>query len=446
MEVNIFHQYDVRGVYPDQFNADIARRIGNAVGRFLKAQKVVVGEDARISSPELRQAVIEGLNAAGVDVVHVGMCTTPLFYFTVNHLKVDGGIMITASHNPSRYNGLKIMGRDGKTIDLNSGLREIHMLSESSFTASRRGSIENINIAGSYIDFLIKRSGIDIKKISTIKLVIDASNGVAPVVLTELFKRLDLKPTLINFDIDGRFPNHSSDISKVKNLIQLKDKVLETGADIGFAFDGDADRLSIIDEHGEKISADFITGLLFKSRKGFFRKPKVAYDQRFSRSIKEMIGKNGYPSRVGYPFIRAKMREFNADLGGELSGHFSYKEMNYAESAVLAMLNILKILGNSNKKISELVKPFEKYFNSGEINIEIGEDTKAHILEDIKNEYKDGKVNELDGITVEYDDWWFNVRPSNTEPILRLVVEADTKELMENKKEELISEIKKTAL
>ena len=445
MEVNpqdttngIFRQYDIRGVYPEEIYADIVRRIANATGRFLKAEKVVVGEDARVSSPELSRAVIEGLNSAGIDVLRIGISTTPLFYFSVNNLKVDGGIMITASHGPAKYNGLKIMGMGGQAVSLDSGLKEIQTLSDSIFSGSRRGGVENISTLDRYVDFLIKNSAVDTKKLAKIKFVADASNGTVPVVLKELCGRLGLGPILINSDIDGRFPNHSPDTSKPENLLQLKKKVAEVGAGVGFAFDGDADRLSVIDENGIKIGSDFIAGLLFESKSSFFKKPKIVYDLRFSRSIKDLAGKNGRPSRTGYPFIRAKMREFEAGIGAELSGHFSFKELNYAESAVLTMLYILKALANSGKKMSELVKPFEKYFNSGEINFELqNADDKARIFEKLKEKYKDGSLNETDGILIDYKDWWFSLRPSNTEPLMRLVVEAKTGDLMERKAAEL---------
>ena len=268
---------------------------------------------------------------------------------------------------------------------------------------------------------------------------------MAPVVLEPLFEKLDLKPVQINFDINGSFPGHSPDISKKENLEQLKNKILETGAEVGFAFDGDADRLTVLDEKGEKLPSEFVVGLLFKAQAGLFKKPKVAHDLRFSKSVRELFGKNGFPSPTGYVFVRKKMKEVDADLGGELAGHFDFKEMNYAESAVLAMLKTLGIVSSSGKRLSELVAPFKKYFNSGEVNIPIdqNDDLKSEIMENLKNKHSDGKQNFLDGIMVEYPDWWFNVRFSNTEPIVRVVVEANTQELMERRVRETTSEIKK---
>jgi len=442
MNQSTFRAYDIRGIYPDELNEEIAGRIAGATAKFLNAKKLVMGEDARTSSPALRKAVLEGATKAGCDVYYIGQCTTPLFYFSVNNLGADGGIMVTASHNPPQYNGLKIVGRGGVPIYSGSGLKDIQKLLELDNTSKQAGSVEEISVLNQYLNFLVRESS---GKNKRIRFVIDASNGVAPVVLKPLLEKLNLDPVLLNFDIDGNFPNHSPDISKKDNLQQLKNKIIETGADLGFAFDGDADRLTVLDEKGDKLPAEFVVGLLFKAQSGLFRKLKVVYDLRFSKSIKELVGKNGFPSPTGYVYVRGKMEEIGADLGGELAGHFDFKEMNYAESAMLAMLRILNIVASSGKTLSALVEPFKKYVNSGEINIEINQNDslRSKIMENFKNKYSDGKQNFLDGITVEYPEWWFNARFSNTEPLIRIVVEAGTKELMEQKKEELILEIKK---
>lgn len=438
MKSNIFRAYDIRGIYPEEINTDVAKRVGNAVVRHLKAKKVVVGEDGRIGSPELRRAIMEGITLAGADAVRIGQCTTPMFYFSVNKLKADGGIMITASHNPPQYNGLKIVGQGAIQLSLDNGLLDIKRISESSIVVSEKtGTEKEVSVGEDYVNFLVSKS-----KPNNLKIVVDASNGMAPVVLINLFKKINFNIVPINFDTDFTFPNHLPDISKEENLKDLRNKILEISADVGFAFDGDADRLTVLDERGNKIGAEFVVGLLFKAKSGLFGKPKVVYDLRFSRSVKNLIGKYGFPSRVGYSFIRAKMREHNADIGGELAGHFDFKEMNYAESAILAMLRMVEIIAKEGKPLSQIVKPLLKYFNSGEINIET--QNREQAIENIKIKYSDGKINELDGVMVEYPSWWFNVRPSNTEPLLRLVVEADTLELMNKKASELISEIKKT--
>ena len=440
---NIFRAYDVRGVYPDELNEGIAEKIAGATAKFLNAKKLVVGEDARVSSPALRKAVFDGATKAGCDVHYIGQCTTPLFYFSVNRLGADGGIMVTASHNPPQYNGLKIVGPGATPIASISGLFKIRdMVNEVTESSVNKGAVQTTSFLNEYIDFLARETKF---KHKNTKFIVDASNGMAPVVLEPLFEKLDLKPIQINFDINGSFPGHSPDISKKENLEQLKNKILETGAEVGFAFDGDADRLTVLDEKGEKLPSEFVVGLLFKAQAGLFKKPKVAHDLRFSKSVRELFGKNGFPSPTGYVFVRKKMKEVDADLGGELAGHFDFKEMNYAESAVLAMLKTLGIVSSSGKRLSELVAPFKKYFNSGEVNIPIdqNDDLKSEIMENLKNKHSDGKQNFLDGIMVEYPDWWFNVRFSNTEPIVRVVVEANTQELMERRVRETTSEIKK---
>ena len=440
---NIFRAYDVRGVYPDELNEGIAEKIAGATAKFLNAKKLVVGEDARVSSPALRKAVFDGATKAGCDVHYIGQCTTPLFYFSVNRLGADGGIMVTASHNPPQYNGLKIVGPGATPIASISGLFKIRdMVNEVTESSVNKGAVQTTSFLNEYIDFLARETKF---KHKNTKFIVDASNGMAPVVLEPLFEKLDLKPVQINFDINGSFPGHSPDISKKENLEQLKNKILETGAEVGFAFDGDADRLTVLDEKGEKLPSEFVVGLLFKAQAGLFKKPKVAHDLRFSKSVRELFGKNGFPSPTGYVFVRKKMKEVDADLGGELAGHFDFKEMNYAESAVLAMLKTLGIVSSSGKRLSELVAPFKKYFNSGEVNIPIdqNDDLKSEIMENLKNKHSDGKQNFLDGIMVEYPDWWFNVRFSNTEPIVRVVVEANTQELMERRVRETTSEIKK---
>lgn len=432
----IFRAYDIRGVYPEELNEEAAFKVGQAAAVFLKARNMVVGEDARNSSPAISAKVKEGIVSTGCNVISIGRSTTPLLYFSINRSDADGGIMITASHNPPQYNGLKVAGREAEPISSNSGLLEIKKIAEAGVQLSgNKGGAKETSFKEDYIKFLTESSKEIPEGAKNLKIVIDTSNGMAPLVVEDVCQRMGFNTTFLNFNIDGNFPGHPSDISKEENLKDLKNKILETGADIGFAFDGDADRLTVLDEKGNKVSADFVVGLFYKEKSGWFKKLKVAHDMRFSKSVKELFGRNGFPSRTGYAFVRKTMKDAGADLGGELAGHFDFKEMNYAESAVLAMLKVIGILAKEQKPLSELIEPFQKYANSGEINIEVQD--RDRVLENIKSEYKDGKVNELDGITVEYDDWWFNVRPSNTEPILRLVVEAESENLMEGKVAEL---------
>ena len=458
---NIFKAYDIRGVYPEEINKEVAFKIGAAVARFINGKTMVIGEDARLGSQALRGAVIDAITKMGVKVYYIGQCTTPLFYFSVNKLNADGGIMATASHNPPQYGGLKIVRSQSRPISSETGLKEIEKLSHgylepalsaSSGQAKEAGSVEERNLTADYVDFLINKSDINAEKSRNLKLVIDAGNGMTPLVLKPLLSKLKINYTPLYFSIDCSFPNHSPDISKAEALIGLKQKVVELKADLGIAFDGDGDRVMFVDSTGEIIRADYILALLFSNSGGLFGKPKAVYDLRISKSVRQLLGLKGFRSRPGHSFIKQVMSDSRADIGAELSGHFFFKEMSYVESSVLAMLKVLKIISEKGKPISDLIKPFQKYFHSGEINIEIqnsniknqNDNSKLKIFEDLKRKYHDGKIDELAGLTVEYRDWWFNLRGSNTEPLIRLVVEADKKELMEEKVKEITELIKTT--
>src|SRR3989338_3366721 len=445
---NIFRAYDVRGVYPQELNEEIAGRIAEATAKFLnthsassgQAKKIVVGEDARVSSPALRKAVLDGITKVGCDVIYIGQCTTPLFYFSVNKLNADGGIMVTASHNPPEYNGLKIVGKGSIPISVDTGLLEIKKISEGdSVKEGSLGSIKDVLLKNEYINFLLNESKSIFDKARDLKIVIDASNGMTPLVLSELLPKMGLNVSPLYFEIDGTFHNHLSDTSREENLKDLKSKVIAEKADVGIAFDGDGDRMAVIDENGNVVRADMITALLYEY---FYKGKKIAYDSRFSKAVKNILGDNSVISKTGHSFMKTTMRENDCDFGGELSGHFFFKEIDYADSAILAMLRLVEMLAKENKPISQLVAPFIKYANSGEINIRFEGDKKG-LINTLKKKYSNGKISELDGITVEYPDGWFNVRFSNTEPIVRVVVEANTKELMKSKKDELVSGIKK---
>lgn len=446
MNQSIFRAYDVRGIYPQELNEESASRIAMATARFLKANVLVVGGDARISTPGLKQATIKGITNIGCNVIDIGQCTTPLFYFSVNQLDADGGIMVTASHNPPQYGGFKIVGKGSLSISGDNGLPDIQSLSEVEFEGtSSVGSITETSLKDDYVNFLFNESKNIPGRVKDLKVVIDASNGVTPIVLKDLLAQIKLNVSPLYFDIDGTFPNHLSDTSREENLKDLKNKVTSEGANMGIAFDGDGDRMAVVDERGMVIRADMITALLAGH---FYKDKKIAYDFRFSRAVKDALGESGVASKTGHSFVKATMRQNDCSFGGELSGHFFFKEMNYVDSAILAMLRLVEFLAREDKPISQLVKPFMKYANSGEINIELGimnHALRIKILEKLKEKYFDGKVSELDGITVDYPDWWFNVRFSNTEPVIRMVVEANSKELMEQKVSELTSLIKKAA-
>ena len=456
---NIFRAYDVRGVYPDELNEEIAEKIAGATAKFLsahsaslgQAKKIVVGEDARVSSPTLIKAVLSGITKVGCDIYYIGQSTTPLFYFTVNNLDVDGGIMVTASHNPPQYNGLKIVGEGSRPISGETGLLDIKSISESNIIPhffENKGhlcGVEGVSLDSKYVEFLLNESKNIPDSVKELKIVIDASNGMTPLVLNELLPKMGLNVSRLYFEIDGTFPNHLSDTSREENLRDLKDKVLVEKADVGIAFDGDGDRMAVVDERGNFVRADMVVGLIYKY---FYDGDKVVHDSRFSKAVKELLGTNGIATRTGHSFAKTAMKQNDASFGGELSGHFFFKEMNYADAAILAMLRLVEILTKENKPISQLVTPFKKYFNSGEINIPLPitnqyeyTNLQTNILENLKNKYSDGKQSFLDGITVDYPDWWFNARFSNTEPFIRIVVEADTEKLIQEKVDELKSVI-----
>jgi len=450
---NIFRAYDVRGVYPDELNEEISKKIAGATVKFLNAKKIVVGEDARVSSPALRKAVLEGATKAGCDVYYIGQCTTPLFYFTVNNLDVDGGIMVTASHNPPQYNGLKIVRKGSRPISEDTGLREIEKLINSEVSGGEEGNTKEASLKNDYIEFLLNTSKNISDKVSDIKIIIDASNGVTPLILNDLLPKTKLNVLPLYFEIDGTFPNHLSDTSREENLGDLKDKVIAEKADVGIAFDGDGDRMAVVDEKGNIVRADAISALIHDS---FYKNEKVTHDSRFSKSVRDFFGNNSIPSKTGHSFVKEVMRNNQCAFGAELSGHFFFKEMNYADSAILAMLRFVEVLTKIDKPLSMIVEPFRKYFNSGEMNFEFKGD-KNSLLRTLREKYSDGQISELDGIAVEYWDspsiklgtisdktgnWWFNARFSNTEPLMRVVVEAETKNLLDEKVQEISNAIK----
>ncbi|HZZ99194.1 MAG TPA: phosphomannomutase/phosphoglucomutase [Candidatus Paceibacterota bacterium] len=436
--MGVFRAYDIRGVYGQDLTDDLAFAVGQAAARFLKAKKMVVGRDARTSSEPLTAKVIAGITSVGCDVIDIGETTTPLFYFSVNTFKTEGGIMITASHNPAQYNGLKIVGPEAVPIGSETGLKEIERLSGEPAVAapdSGRGGVDHEKLIDDYINLIIEMTGATEQNFGEMRIVADASNGMASLMLKNLFKKINVNVIPLHWDIDETFPHHGPDVSQRQNLEQLSAKVREMKANFGVAFDGDGDRIAFVDDKGDMIWPDHILGLLYS----LMNQPRTVYDLRISRAVKRWISK-GVPCRVGYAFIKKEMRERGAELGGELSGHFYFKDMHYSESPMLVMLKIMISLLHSEKTLSEIMAPFRANSFSGEINIELkDEKAKEKIFENLKNKYSDGYLNEMDGVMIEYPDWWFNIRASNTEPVVRLVVEADTVSLMKEKTEELKS-------
>ena len=433
----IFKAYDIRGIYPTQLNEEIAEKIGRAFVLFTQARKVVVGRDMRPHSIPLFEALARGITAQGADVIDIGMCSTPMSYHANGKLGADGSIMITASHNTKEWNGFKLCRAQAVPISGSTGISEIEEMVEKNEwpTPEREGSISQYDIAPEYGKFLRSFSKIDRK----LKVVVDYANAMGSYEIKGIEDLFDIVP--LYKEIDGNFPNHEANPLHTETLDALRAKVKECGADFGAAFDGDADRCGFVDNEGNIIPMDLFTALIAQDiLSDATGTVPILYDLRSSWAVKECIRDNGgkpIMCRVGHAFIKAQMREVGAVFAGELSGHYYYRENFVAESQGLSMIKLANLLCKRNVKVADLVKPLKKYFQSGEINTKVS-DVKP-ILQKVREKYSDGHMFELDGISVEYSNWWFNVRASNTEPLLRLNVEATDKATMEEKRDELLA-------
>ncbi|OGZ21216.1 MAG: hypothetical protein A2922_01035 [Candidatus Nealsonbacteria bacterium RIFCSPLOWO2_01_FULL_43_36] len=443
MKVNpeIFRAYDIRGIYPEMLNEEAAYLIGRAFVKFLKKQRptVVVGKDARLSTPKISSHLIKGITDQGGNVVDIGLSITPMLYFAAAHFKYDGGINVTASHNPPQYNGLKLVREKAIPISGDSGMEEIkEMVLRGRFKDAEKGRAIKKNVSEEYIKFNLKDH--NLKMIKPLKVVVDTANAVPGLVVKEFFKKTNCKIDHLFADLDGNFPNHLPSPHEEKNLGAIKREVLKKKADLGIAFDGDGDRIIFVDEKGEIIPGDFITALMaeliLKENPG----EKVLCDVRSSNIIREavkMAGGRVVIGRIGHSFIKERMRKENIIFQGELNGHYYLRSHYFSEAPFFVILKIIEEVSKTGKKISELVKDFAVYYHSGEINFKIND--KKGALKALEDKFKDGKILKIDGLRIDFEDWWFNVRPSNTEPLLRLVLEAKTKKLLAEKKEELLA-------
>jgi phosphomannomutase len=443
--VGVFKAYDIRGVVPDELDAAGAYRIGRAVARFRGAGPLLVGRDARKSSPELFQELVRGVGDEGVDVVDLGLVATPMLYFAVDELGAAGGVMITASHNPGRYNGFKVCREHAIPVGEATGLQEIEQIARdiaaNDVPVSPRGSVRARDVTESYVDHVLAVGG----GCPALRVAIDCGNGMAAAGLEPVLERLDLDVERLYFEPDGTFPNHEADPLKPENLRDVSAAVRRIGADFGVAFDGDADRAVFVDGAGEPISSDLITGLLARHQLRKHGGGCVLYDLRSSRATAEAIeaaGGRAEMCRVGHSFVKAQMREIGAIFAGELSGHFYFRfsPTLVADDAIAAFVALLDVLAGEGRPLSQLIAPLRRYAASGEINRRVeGIDS---LLAAIESEHADAReISHLDGLLVRYKDWWFNLRPSNTEPVLRLNLEADTRELMEEKRDALLARI-----
>jgi phosphomannomutase len=441
----IFKAYDVRGIYGQDLTDEIAYRIGRAAAQYLSVPEIAVGRDMRLSSPQLASALIQGITDQGVNAIDLGMTTTDELYFAVGKFNYSAGVMITASHNPGRYNGMKFCRAQAFPISLESGLADIrHLAIRGDFVEpAHKGQVVQRDVLDDYVKHAL--SFIDVSKIRPLKVVIDAGNGMAGMVMPRVFKHLPCELIPLYFDLDGSFPNHPASPIEPENTEDLRKKVREVGADLGAAFDGDADRMFPVDEHGNLVDGSMVTAIVANSLLHKYPGSTILYNLIVSKSVPELINKLGgkaVRTRVGHSYIKEEMRRLNAIFGGEHSGHFYFRDNWYADSGLIAFLIILELVSVEGKPLSELLKPLDKGVRSGEINSRVSDvEGKLQALEDHFGKEAQS-IDHLDGITIDYGDWWFNVRPSNTEPLLRLNVEANNKPLMEQKRDELLAFIR----
>jgi len=442
--MSIFKAYDIRGVVPDQLDAEMAYGIGRATAHFLGAETLAVGWDARTSADAFSEAVIRGVEDEGVQVLALGPVATPMLYYAVEELGAGGGIMITASHNPGQYNGFKICREHAIPVGGASGLKDIESrVAERSAApiAAKRGTTQPVDIAEKYVEHVLAVGG----DCPAQRVAIDCGNGMAAPGLGPLLEKLPLEVELLYFEPDGTFPNHEADPLKEENLRDVSAAVRRVGAGFGVAFDGDADRAVFVDEAGRPISSDLVTALLAGPLLRRHPGARVIYDLRSSRATAEAIREaGGVPEmgRVGHSFMKAQMRETGAIFAGELSGHFYFRfsDTLMVDDGIAAFVAMLQLLANEAKPLSELVAPFRRYAASGEINSRVS-DPQAVIAAVEAEIEPGGEISHLDGLLVSYPEWWFNLRPSNTEPVLRLNLEAATVEEMSERRDALLARI-----
>jgi len=441
IDPSIFRAYDIRGLYPEEINAESAYLIGRSFIKFLKEKnpKIVVGRDNRLSSPDLFRNLLKGIVEQGGNVVDIGLSTTPMLYFAAAHYKFDGGIEVTASHNPPQYNGFKIVREKAIPVSENTGLKEIRRLAaKAENIVIRPGRIFKKDILKDYVRFNLK--DFNLKEIKPFKIVIDTANSVSGINVAEFFREIPAKIYHLFRKLNGNFPNHSPTPHIKENLKELQRQILNKKSDLGIAFDGDGDRVIFVDEKGEVIGGDLIAALISVKLLENYPGEKIFYDLRSSKAVKESIiaaGGRVVMGRLGHSFIKEKMRKENVLFAGEFNGHYYLRQHYFCEAPFFVIFKVLEEMSKTGKKLSELIKPFKKYFRSEEINFKVK--NKIRKIKELEERYKDGKISHVDGLMVEFSDWWFSIRPSHTEDLLRLNLEAKTNELMEKKKRELCS-------
>jgi phosphomannomutase len=446
LDPKVFKAYDVRGLYPTELDEEGAYAIGRAVVQQFEPKRFAVGRDMRLSSPAMAAAAIRGAADGGADVVDLGMIGTEMLYFAVGELGLDGGLTVTASHNPKEYTGMKIVRRGALPVGGESGLLDVRdrALASNNLLQGEPGKVEAYDIWPAYVDRVM--SFIDVSALRPLKVVIDAANGMAGAMLPPVLDRLPgVEVVRCFFEPDGTFPNHEPNPLLPENREFIVGKTLEEGADLGVAFDGDADRCFFVDDTGEFVPGDFVTALFAETLLEKEPGAKIIYDVRASWAVPETIVRHGgvpLVNRVGHAFIKARMRKEHAAFGGEVSGHYYFRDFSQADSGAVPFLLMLELVSRRGKKLSEILAPLrEKFFITGELNTPVSD--VALKVQEIKERYAgEAKISHLDGVSVDADGWHFNVRPSNTEPLLRLNLEARSQELMERKRDEVLSLIR----
>jgi phosphomannomutase len=445
LDPKVFKAYDVRGLYPSELDEEGAYAIGRAYAEQFEPRAITVGRDMRLSSPQMAEAVVRGAAEAGVDVVDIGLVGTEMVYFAVGELGVDGGIMVTASHNPKEYTGMKIVRRGALPVGGESGLLEIRDRAVAGFDPSRAQTPGGVRAEDVYAPFVNRvLSFIEPKVVKPLRVVIDAANGMAGAMLPPLLEQLPIEAIRCYFEPDGSFPNHEPNPLLPENREFIVSKVKGEAADLGIAFDGDADRCFFVDDMGEFVPGDFITALLAESMLEKEPGGKIIYDVRASWAVADTVERAGgtaLVNRVGHAFIKHRMREVDAVFAGEVSGHYYFRDFSRADSGIIPALLMLELLSKRGQPLSEVLKPYrERYFITGELNTPVAD--VALKLQELKEHFRgQGEISHLDGISITAKDWHMNVRPSNTEPLLRLNLEAIDPELMERKRDEALSVI-----
>ena len=444
IDTSIFKSYDIRGIVPAQLNDDIAYAIGRAFVEVLDRKNICIGRDMRPSGEGFMEAMSRGAADAGADVTQVGLLSTDAIYFAVGHFGFDGGVMITASHNPAQYNGFKFCREEAIAISLETGLGAIRdkAMSGDFKPSARTGTIKQQDVLDAFADHCLSFID-DVSQIKPFKIVIDAGNGMAGETVPRVFKKLPCDVIPMYFDLDGTFPNHPASPIEPENMVDLQAAVTKHRADFGVAFDGDADRMFLVDEKAQLIGGDIVTALVGADTLRTNPGAKILYNLICSRSVPEAIEKSGgvpVRSQVGHSYIKAVMRDQDIPFGGEHSGHFYFRRNWFADSGMIALMQCLNVFSRAAGTVSEVIAPIDRRSRSGEVNSTV-KDIPGK-LKELEARYADAEIDHLDGLTVQYPDWWMNIRASNTEPLIRLNVEGDTKELMEQHRDEALAIIR----